>query len=315
MSLKRISFAVALAVAASLPLVPGVPLMAAAPQAQNAQNDAYANRIYKALLGRDADAAGLKDTSADIGRGRTRARVDSIVASQEFRQKVAAMTPEQVLNQIYMGLLDRAPDANSGGWLDQIKRKRYTDVIMGITGSQEFRNVIANNGAGTGSNNSSSNANVDAGAAQSCQERVTEAVRNDLTGYVFLQFDKPTMDGSAITGAATDVADGNRRLTYRCDGNATYNYDDGRRQRSAAASGSFNNASVNACVDNLRNRIKSERNISDVEFESAGLMPNGDTWVVRGLGFEKNNGNNGANFTYTCTVNGTSVQSASYQMR
>ncbi|TAK17243.1 MAG: DUF4214 domain-containing protein, partial [Acidobacteria bacterium] len=248
------------------------------------QPQVTAHLIYRALLGRDADPAGLKDTADDVQRGRTRQRIDAIVNGQEFRTHVFGWTPERILTQIYQGLLQRDPDAGAAGWQTQVQQRRYSDVLLGIMGSQEFKNKLA---AMTTASTSTPAAatTADVTAAVNCQERVVEEIRNDLTGFVLLRFDAATVDGSAITGAATDISDGGRRLTYRCStGSApTYVYDDGRRNRTAPSEGEFANDIVRSCQGEIRTKVQQQRNAANVVFESAGLMPmSADTQAAHG---------------------------------
>ena len=184
--------------------------------------------------------------------------------------------------------------------------------------SQEFKNRLAAI-ATPATSTAASGTTADVAAAVRCQERVVEEIRDDLTGFVLLRFDAATAEGSAITGAATDVSDGGRRLTYRCNtGSApTYVYDDGRRSRSAPAEGEFANDIVRSCQGEIRTKVQQQRNAANVVFESAGLMPMGtDTQAVRGLGFERSaSGQNGANFTYSCDMKGVQILVSSFRAR
>ena len=230
--------------------------------------------------------------------------------SDEFRGKVNGWSPAQLLNQIYQGMLDRAPDAGAAGWQRMLEQRRYTDVIMGIIATPEFQGKL-----GSTASPAAAGMVAEPSSAANCQESVVEAIRNDLTGFVFIQFDNATVNGSTITGAATDVSDGGRRFTYRCDGNTSYTYDDGRRARSAPASGEFANEIVRSCQGEIRTKVQ-RTGAANVEFESAGLMQGNDMQWVRGLGFEKSaSGSNGNNFHYTCEMRGTQILVSSFRGR
>ena len=309
MTLRKLSLAFVLMAAVTLPLAAqAVPRNADGSVQSNSQQ--VAHRIYRALLGRDADAAGLADSTADIDRGRTRQRVDAIVASQEFRGKVNGWSSAQFLDQIYQGLLQRDPDAGAAGWQRMLEQRRYTDVIMAIIATPEFQSKLGATAAPAASGTS-----AEASSAANCQESIVEAIRNDLTGFVYIQFDNATINGGTITGAATDVSDGGRRLTYRCDGGTSYTYDDGRRARSAPASGNFANEIVRSCQGEIRTKVQ-RTGAANVEFESAGLMQGAGMQWVRGLGFEKSaSGSNGANFHYSCDMRGTQILVSSVRGR
>jgi hypothetical protein len=299
MTLRKISLALALAAVTAMPIAATF----------QSNSTTITHRIYRALLGRDADPAGLEASVPLIDRGQTRQRVDQIVASTEFRNKVRGWSTTQLLTQIYQGLLLRDPDAGAANWEKMLQQRRFTDVIMGIMAAPEFTNKLGTTTA------PAAGATADASAAANCQENVVEAIRNDLTGFVFIQFDNATVNGSTISGAATDVSDGGRRLTYRCDSGTSYTYDDGRRARTAPVSGEFANEIVRSCQGEIRTKVQ-RTGAADVEFESAGLMPGSDMQWVRGLGFQKSSsGANGANFHYSCDMRGTQILVSSFRNR
>ncbi len=315
MTLRKLSLALTLSVATALPIAATATLQAVARNAggtiqTQASSELITHRIYRALLGRYADPVGIEASVSEISRGRTRQRVDAIVASQEFRGKIQGRSTSQLLTQIYQGLLLRDPDAGSANWEAMLQQRRFTDVIMGIMASAEFQNKL-----GTTTSTATAATVANASSAVDCQEHVVEAIRNDLTGFVFIQFDNATVNGSTISGAATDVSDGGRRLTYRCEGGASYTYDDGRRARSAPASGEFANEIVRSCQGEIRTKVQ-RTGAANVEFESAGLMQGADMQWVRGLGFEKSaSGTNGNNFHYTCDMRGTQILVSSFRGR
>lgn len=313
MTLRKLSLALTLAAVVALPLAASQAIPRNSDGSTPTGLQTQAHMIYRALLGRDADTAGLNDTALDIQRGRTRQRVDAIVSGTEFRGKVAGRTPEQMLTQIYQGLLQRDPDPGSAGWLSMIQRQQYSNAVMGIMDTDEFRSKLA--AAASSTPSAPAGVTVDTNAAVGCQENIVEAIRNDLTGFVFIQFDQASISGSTISGSATDVSDGGRRLTYRCDGNSSYSYDDGRRARSAPASGEFSNEIVRSCQGEIRTKVQ-RTGAANVEFESAGLIPGDGVQWVRGLGFEKSaSGANGANFHYTCEMKGTQILVSSFRGR
>lgn len=311
MTLRKISLALTLAAATALPLA-ATSAMSHTDAAVQTTSHTITHRIYRALLGRDADQVGIEASVPLIDRGQTRQRVDEIVASTEFRNKIRGWSTTQLLTQIYQGLLLRDPDPGAGNWEAMLQQRRFTDVVMGIMASPEFQGKL---GTSTASSGVSTGTAADLAGSVNCQENVVEAIRNDLTGFVYIQFDTATINGSVVTGGATDVSDGGRRLTYRCDGNTSYSYDDGRRARSAPASGDFASDIVRSCQGEIRTKVQ-RTGAADVEFESAGLMPGGDVQAVRGLGFQKSSsGANGANFHYSCEMRGTQILVSSFRGR
>jgi hypothetical protein len=315
MTLRKIALAFTLAAVTALPLAAQAVLRNSDGSLQT-QPQVVAHRIYRALLGRDADPAGLNDTALDIQRGRTRQRIDAIVSGTEFRSHTYGWPSDRIVTQIYEGLLQRDPDwPGATAWQRLVEQGKYSDVLIGIMGSPEFQNKLAAAmNSSTTVSTPASGTTADAGAAVNCQENVVEAIRNDLTGFVFIQFDLATINGSTITGSATDVADGGRRLTYRCDGGTSYTYDDGRRARSAPAEGEFSSDIVRSCLGEIRTKAEQQRGAVNVVIESAGLMPFGsDQQVVRGLGFSR--GGNRANFHYSCDMRGTQILVSSVRGR
>jgi hypothetical protein len=281
-----------------------------------------ARRLHMALFNRDQDTGSLNDTIRELEAGRLRPRLEALVATAEFRQNLRSQPAAQQLQQIYQATLNRAPTAaETRRHLGYISQGRYVDIAADIVTSTEFQAMVraarGNTGGGgggnTGGGGGGSTATVDTGAALSCQERVVEQVRNDLPGIVLLRFENAQSSSGAIHGVAWDVVDDNRRMTYRCEGgSSSYSYDDGRRDRSAPATGDFPSDRVRACLNEVRNRVQAQRQ-GDITFESAGLMPTGSGEQVRGLGFESKQG--GQNFHYQCQMDGTRVVSASFNWR
>jgi hypothetical protein len=268
--------------------------------------DAVAKRLYKGVLGREADAEGLQGTVDMLTRGQTQRRVNDMVASAEFRSQVARKPANEVLNQLYRGFFDREPDpVGVNAYQGQLQNRRYTDVILHMMQSQEFRDKI-NADLGRPSGSGGTPTSADAGAALGCVAQITEKVRNDLPGAVLLRFDTTANEGVAI-----DVLDNNRRLRYNCNG-ATYSYEDGNSSRSAPNESDFPDDRVRACQADVRNKVNRERSGADVAFESAGVLVSGNVQGVRGLGFERPQG---ANFMYECTMDGTRVVNSTYRMR
>lgn len=327
MKFRNLALAFSLAGLAAVPVLgQAVPRSSSSttPQTSQTYSEAEAtvisSRLYRALLGREADPGGLAGTVQDVKAGRLRQRVEQMVASREFGTETNTKEAPAILEQFYKGLLGRSVDTEAANTkLRAIQEKRYTDEVMAIIQSSEFKSQLAAEaGSPSTATPSAPAAATTSSDTVACQERVVEKVRDDLTGYVEINFDQAMMSGSTITGTATDVADGNRRMKYTCNGGSTsYTYDDGRNQRSAPAEGQFSSEIVKSCLGEIRTKVMRAHNVDNMVFESAGLMPMGsDTQAVRGLGFEKTaGGGNGANFTYSCDMKGVQILVSSFKAR
>lgn len=218
--------------------------------------EAVAKRLYWATVGREADARGLTQATAEIQKGNLQQQVNSMVAAQEFRQKIARMTASQILEQFYRGMLNRAPDqAGIDAFLPRMEQRQYANVLLEMTGSPEFRERLGS--IATGSSNTmadTGNARLDTTLA--CQARVLAAVARDVSGRVFMSFDRmPDIAANgAVSGPAVDRFDNDRDMSYRCDGNSvTYNYSDRNPARGKDMGERFASVAVNNCLDAAAN--------------------------------------------------------------
>lgn len=229
-------------------------------------------RLYRGVLGREADPGGLAGAVAEIQRGRASAVVDGFLASDEFRALERNKSAAQLLDQFYRGLLLRAPD--QGGiqmYEPRVARRQYADVIMALVNSDEFRNSLTSTPAVTPPTPprpapAPAVSRVD--AALACQAKVLELVRKDAGGRVFLSFDRlpdVSADGQNVSGPAMDrvVDRGERPMSYRCAGrDVSYSYGD--RRGAVAMDSRLNYPS--AAVRNCQNAIK-----SGLAFDAASL--------------------------------------------
>jgi hypothetical protein len=101
-----------------------------------AQAEFVAERLYRAVLGRSPDAEGLRNASSEILFGNLEKLTNSLVFSSEARD--ARLSPEQKLERIYQGLLNRPPGAGAQGYLDRVRQGRTTDVVLTVLDSEEF---------------------------------------------------------------------------------------------------------------------------------------------------------------------------------
>ena len=113
------------------------PVSASTAPSSNAET--VAQRLYSGLLGRDADPEGLRNAAAQIRAGRLNDLVADITQSQEFRSLAQRMSPTDLLDQLYRGLLGRSADtAARTAYLPRIQRGDIDNVALDLIGSEEF---------------------------------------------------------------------------------------------------------------------------------------------------------------------------------
>ncbi|HEX4954346.1 MAG TPA: DUF4214 domain-containing protein [Thermoanaerobaculia bacterium] len=101
--------------------------------------EAVAMRLYRAILGREADAPGLAGAIAEIQRDRLSAQIDSMLRSEEFLTQRANLGAHELLRGFYRGLLDRELDPDGARtYQREVERRHYREVILAIIGSEEF---------------------------------------------------------------------------------------------------------------------------------------------------------------------------------
>lgn len=238
------------------------------PQATQ-QNGAYSRadaeiigkRLYLAILGREADTAGLNVTVDELMRANLPAQAQSLFDSTEFRNTQGRKSSAELLAQFYRGLLDRNPDqAGIDAFMPRMDRKTYTNVIAEMVRSPEFQGKLsAVTGRPSTSAPQGSFTRID--VALACQGRVIQAIRNDAGGRVFVTFDRMpdvSADGQAVSGPGMDrfVNNNDRPLTYRCEGNnVTYNYSDRRRPVAADNKLGYPSVAVRNCENAVRDGL------------------------------------------------------------
>jgi hypothetical protein len=268
------------------------------------QADFVARRLYQAVLGRQIDPDGLTQTIAELQRGDLQKHVEGLVGSREFQQNVSRRQPAAILEQIYRGLLNRAPD--SGGvstYLGDVERRRYAEVVVKIVESPEFERMLPGGPRRAAprregpppSSRGVEGFGLGPGAldlATACQEAVLEEIRADRGERAFVRFGEAEFDQSGrseqVRGVGTDLSEGDRRFRYRCDL-------DRPRGRVAQATYTFEGPmwdpveripALRACQDAVRREAGRDRNLM---FESAGIMPLGrDSETIRGRAREVN---------------------------
>ncbi|MGD8331803.1 MAG: DUF4214 domain-containing protein [Acidobacteriota bacterium] len=107
--------------------------------------EVIANALYAALLNREPDPGGFSSAVAEIQSGNLEVQVNSMVRSGEFRQVINGMTPTQILDQFYQGILQRAGDsAGVRLYLGEMRRGEYTSVLLKLIRSPEFERRLQN---------------------------------------------------------------------------------------------------------------------------------------------------------------------------
>lgn len=107
------------------------------------QAERIAERLYRAILGRDPDEAGLRAAANDIQRGDLEDVAEGMLRSEEFQRIRAGLPPRELLESFYRGLFNREPDSSGlRNYLDDMERGRYRDVIRAMIASEEFDGVL-----------------------------------------------------------------------------------------------------------------------------------------------------------------------------
>jgi len=223
-----------------------------------------AARLYQGILGREADAEGLRSNANSIRRGGLEASVRGLLDSDEFANGVGSRNPRQILNTFYRGLLGRNPDqSGASAFQSRIERGQYFEVVMQIVNSNEFQDSLGSGGGGGGGNTVDDRPSVNVlDAALACQGRVISRVSDDAGGRIFLTFDQlpdVSADGRSVRGRAVDrFLDKDRQMSYSCSGgNVSYSYGD-RRPAVAYDREQFPSGAVRACQDAVRRGIMFE---------------------------------------------------------
>jgi hypothetical protein len=265
-----------------------------------AEAEAVAKRLYRATLEREAEVRGLTQATAEIQKGNLQQQINSMVASQEFRQKIARMTAPQILDQFYRGMLNRAPDqAGIDAFLPRMEQRQYAGVLLEMAGSPEFRETLGSTATSPVTDATTSRLETVLG----CQARVLAAVSRDVSGRAFLSFDRmPDIAANgAVSGPAVDRFDNDRQMSYRCEGNSvTYNYSDRSPARGRDIRERFESVAVNNCMDAASNEF------GGAQIRAASLSAS-DTNAEYVLGHAV--GNNNATVSVVCQLDGMRVVS------
>lgn len=219
------------------------------PAYTRAQAQAVAGRLYRAILGREADPAGLAGAVSELERGNLRGQITNMLRSPEFEQKAQERNATQLLEQFYQGLLGRQPDsAGVTAFTPKMRVRQYASVLMEMVGSPEFQQAVTGGSGGSGQPTAAPSRLE---AALDCQARVLDRLRRDSAGRPFVSFDRlpdVSADGKTVRGQAVDRFDADRDMAYACEGtNVSYTYRDGRQARGGDRKMQFPSVAVKNC--------------------------------------------------------------------
>ena len=114
--------------------------------------EGFVTRMYRVVLGREPEEAGLQDWSERLRSGNSCAAdiVLGFFFSPEYESK--AKSHGEIVTDFYSAMLDRTPD--SAGYNDWVKHldvgMTKTAIAYGFVGSQEFGNLCASYGINPG---------------------------------------------------------------------------------------------------------------------------------------------------------------------
>lgn len=111
---------------------------------ERGEAETVARGLYLALLTREPDPAGLSGAVMEIQRGNLQAQVTAMIRSSEFQTNNLTKDSATLLEQFYRGLLGRSTDsAGIRTFLDDMQRRRYLDVVLGIIRAPEYEEMLA----------------------------------------------------------------------------------------------------------------------------------------------------------------------------
>lgn len=105
------------------------------------RNDAevVVRALYRALLQRDADRENLRAAVAEVQQGNLEALVGSMVRSGEFLERRGRVSPEDLLDVFYEGIVSRPADSSGvRDYLGLMRSGRHAEVLLRLIRSAEF---------------------------------------------------------------------------------------------------------------------------------------------------------------------------------
>jgi hypothetical protein len=100
---------------------------------------AVAQRLYVALLGREADPEGLRNATNYVRDGRLTELVRGLTSSAEYRSATQGRPASEILDQLYRGLFGRPADNTARNiYLGRIEDGDVEEVVLDLVASNEF---------------------------------------------------------------------------------------------------------------------------------------------------------------------------------
>ncbi|HVR30662.1 MAG TPA: beta/gamma crystallin-related protein [Thermoanaerobaculia bacterium] len=98
-----------------------------------------AGRLYRAILGRDADPEGLRNAAAQIERGQTDTLVRGMMRSAEYSNLRSQSSAGEILDRMYRGLYGRSADsAARRSYVASIERGEDAQVMLALLSADQY---------------------------------------------------------------------------------------------------------------------------------------------------------------------------------
>ncbi len=106
--------------------------------------DFIARSLYRALLGRDGEQSGVAATAEAIQRGDLTGQIHAILRSPEFARSRSKVPPQEMLRDLYQGILGRDPDSvGARNYQRRVERGEIAYVATELVTSDEFEQRLA----------------------------------------------------------------------------------------------------------------------------------------------------------------------------
>jgi len=100
--------------------------------------------IYRAVLGRDPNARWLADAATEARRGHSPDLIRNLLGTDEFSSRRQRLSPEQLLESFYRGMLGRDLDPSGRQtYTNDVRAGRYEEVLLDLFRSDELRQRLA----------------------------------------------------------------------------------------------------------------------------------------------------------------------------
>jgi len=108
------------------------------------REELVAASLFRAILGREPDPEWLAGAAEQVRRNETRDQIRSLLGGPEFSDRRRRVSPDQLLEGFYQGLLGRPADpAGIRSYRDEMHQGKYEEVILDILSSREFHDRLA----------------------------------------------------------------------------------------------------------------------------------------------------------------------------